>query len=460
MRSTIIFNGKSSDDFGLVVEYFPESVHAARRGELTPIPGRNGVIVREDGSFDSYVQTYQIWFRKTSENPRDTYANARAVADWLLNSRGFLRLEDSYEPDFFRLARYSGSLNVETVLRNHGRATIQFDVQPQRYLKSGDVLIRIHDYGYGTDIFVNDLPENVSSVTVKSTLATTKMWMQNSQDYTDRIEATLQNQDGLYVGSLDPTSIYRVVHIASGISGQRITLLFTYSDGTETEILSTGDSVITLFNPTEFEALPLLKFVDTSEEPSIFRPTTIEVENTYIAANGAITNVTWESGISKHHKTIEPYSVVNYKYAYPSGCRYAFYDENDVAVFVSPLAKYNGEQVIIPDGVKKIAVGTQDGYPSLMLELKAERPDPGTAAATINGTTINLDFSAYDTIYLDCDLHDAYYADGSSANSAVSFSSNLLDYPTFPGLLPGDNTIMLGDGIDLDSEISPRWWTL
>ena len=454
----IKFNGKSSSDFGCIIEAYPNHTRGSRRGELIVVPGRNGNVVLEDGSYTTYMQAYSVVFEKGDNH--QSYQRAAEVAEWLLGSRGFCRLEDSFEPGYYRLARYAGPLNIKQIMDECGRATLEFECQPERYLKIGDVLIRIHDYGYGTDIFVNDLPENVSSVTVKSTLATTKMWMQNSQDYTDRIEATLQNQDGLYVGSLDPTSIYRVVHIASGISGQRITLLFTYSDGTETEILSTGDSVITLFNPTEFEALPLLKFVDTSEEPSIFRPTTIEVENTYIAANGAITNVTWESGISKHHKTIEPYSVVNYKYAYPSGCRYAFYDENDVAVFVSPLAKYNGEQVIIPDGVKKIAVGTQDGYPSLMLELKAERPDPGTAAATINGTTINLDFSAYDTIHLDCDLHDAYYADGSSANSAVSFSSNLLDYPTFPGLVPGENTITATDGHDLRFEISPRWWLL
>jgi phage-related protein len=78
----------------------------------------------------------------------------------------------------------------------------------------------------------------------------------------------------------------------------------------------------------------------------------------------------------------------------------------------------------------------------------------------VNGTTINLDFSAHDTIYLDCDLHDAYYEDGSSANAAVSFSSTLTDYPTFPGLLPGDNTISVSSENTVSFEIVPRWWVL
>ena len=62
MTGTIIFNGTSSQDFGLVVEKLPPSVHALRRGNIIQIPGRNGVIVHEDGSFDTYTQKYEIWF--------------------------------------------------------------------------------------------------------------------------------------------------------------------------------------------------------------------------------------------------------------------------------------------------------------------------------------------------------------------------------------------------------------
>ena len=362
MRSTIYFDGKSSADFGLIVEYYPESVHAARRGELIPIPGRNGVIVREDGAFDTYTQQYQVWFRNTMG--RDTYQKARDVAEWLLSASGFCRLEDTYEPEHFRLARFVGPLNVETVLRNHGRVTLEFDVQPQRYLKSG-----------------------------------------------------------------------------------------------ETPISYEGDSstVFSITNPTQFEARPLLKFVDTSEEPSVVPQAITEETWSFIGNDGKVHQADWHSD----YRTCSPVSVGSYAYAFISGNSYAFYDANGKVlsfVFVTSETRLNNTKVIIPSGAATIVIGTRDGMPDLALSLKAARPNPGASAVTINGITINLDFSEHDTIFLDCDLHDAYYDDGSNANAAVSFTSSIDAYPTFPGLSPGLNTIIPGDGSNLDFELTPRWW--
>ena len=333
-------------------------VHASRRGDLISIPGRNGVIVREDGSFDTYEQEYQISFSQAAQN-RDPYQTARDIAVWLLGSRGFCRLEDIFEPEYFRLARYSGA----------------FDVQPQRYLKSG-----------------------------------------------------------------------------------------------ETPISYEGDSTTSfaITNPTRFEARPLLKFIDTSTEPPIVPQTLVDNEDTYIDVGGEVENwkPVWEGQGSPGYVTCEPVSVTGYAYAFVTGNSYAFYDENDhVLSFVPDYYKakrvqMNNVQVIIPAGAATVVIGSEDGKPSMALSLKAARPNPGVAAVTINGTTVNLDFSAHDTIYLDCDLHDAYYIDGSNANAAVSFASNITDYPTFPGLSPGENTVIVRDGENLDFSIIPRWWVL
>ena len=366
MTGTIIFNGTSSEDFGLIVEKLPPSVHASRRGDLISIPGRNGVIVREDGSYETYQQEYQISFSQTVQN-RDPYQAARDIAVWLLGASGFCRLEDGFEPEHFRLARYSGEFNVDTVLMEYGKATLTFDVQPQRYLKSGETPIRYE-----------------------------------------------------------------------GVSGLPFGIL----------------------NPTQFESRPLLKFVDTTEVPPIVQQTLSTVENTYIAADGSVVNVTWGSGLLQHNVSIVPVSVADFDYAYVSCRRYAFYDANGDAIVVSDLAGYSAKKVVVPRWAATINIYTEDGYPSLALSFQAARPNPGEAAATINDVTISLDFSAHDTIYLDCDLHDAYYADGSNANAAVSFSSRVTDYPTFPGLPPGVSTIIPGDGSNLDFELTPRWWTL
>lgn len=366
MRSAIYFNGKSSADFGLIVEYYPESVHAARRGELIPIPGRNGVIIREDGAYDTYSQTFQIWFRNTLN--RDTFQTARDVAEWLLGASGFCRLEDTYEPEHFRLARFVGPLNVETVLKNHGRATLEFDVQPQRYLKSG-----------------------------------------------------------------------------------------------ETPLTFTGGSTTSITNPTQFEARPLLKFTDTSTLPDYVSQTLTMQNNYRISVSGDVVPVASGSGFSVS-TAVNCSGKVS---ARITGNGVAFYDSNGQTRgggFI-PSGKVDSSGVnstwttAVPDWAATVRVSSAGGTPSPALALRDPQAHPGASAVNINGIVVNLDFGGRDTIYLDCDLHDAYYEDGSNANQAVSFSSSITAYPTFPGLSPGVNSIIPASG-NLSFEMTPRWWTL
>ena len=371
MRSTIYFNGQSSADFGLIVEYYPESVHAARRGELIPIPGRNGVIIREDGAYDTYSQTFQIWFRNTLN--RDTFQTARDVAEWLLGASGFCRLEDTYELEHFRLARFVGPLNVETVLKNHGRATLEFDVQPKRYLKSG-----------------------------------------------------------------------------------------------ETPLTFTGGATSTITNPTQFEAIPLLKFTDTSTTPQWVHKTLSMRDDYIIDGNGEVYETT-DASMLGLYATSSAVSVSGVANVQISGNGYAFLDSDGktrsggfvkTGGFIDGMS-VSGRFEVVPSWAVSIVVSEAKGNSRTAdLYTQDPRPNPGASAVTINGITVNLDFSEHDTIYLDCDLHDAYYADGSNANQMVSFSSSVHAYPTFPGLSPGTNTIRPNSGAILNFELTPRWWTL
>jgi len=137
MISKIIFNGRSSEDFGILVEQLPNSVHASRRGDTYTVPGRSGSLVHEENAYENYTLAYAIWFRDPF-NHRNVYQIARDLAAWLLTSSGYCRFEDSYEPDVYRLARYAGPLDVETPLRTAGKAVLEFDFQPRRYIKTGN----------------------------------------------------------------------------------------------------------------------------------------------------------------------------------------------------------------------------------------------------------------------------------------------------------------------------------
>ena len=144
MISQLIYNGKNLKDYGVTIEHLPESVHPQRRGDAYQIAGRNGTQVREDDTFENYDQPYEIWFKDFAAN-RDVYQASQALAGFLLGSSGFCRLEDTYEPDVFRLARFAGPMNIKAVLRRYGRATLTFDCQPDRFLKTGEKAVMLFE---------------------------------------------------------------------------------------------------------------------------------------------------------------------------------------------------------------------------------------------------------------------------------------------------------------------------
>lgn len=137
----ITFNGKSSRSFSIIVERYPSPNRPARRGTVLQIPGRNGNLVIEDGTYENVTLKFDVYL---SAEPANLYDRAAAVADWLLGSSGYQRLTTEYEPDIFRLARFAGPLDIEAILNSHGRATLEFDCYPQRFESLGHVY---SDYG-------------------------------------------------------------------------------------------------------------------------------------------------------------------------------------------------------------------------------------------------------------------------------------------------------------------------
>lgn len=134
MEDMILFNGRSSTDFEMIVTEYPVLSRGVRRGDAYQIAGRNGTEVREDDTFENYTMTYKVAFPE-DRGPSVTTAE---IARWLLGSSGFCRLEDTFEPDFYRLARYAGPLNVSQLLDKCGETPLAFDCQPERFLKTGE----------------------------------------------------------------------------------------------------------------------------------------------------------------------------------------------------------------------------------------------------------------------------------------------------------------------------------
>lgn len=131
----IIFNGQSTKDLNIVVEQPPSYQMPEKDYDVTHIPGRNGDIVIDNGSYQNVTRSYEI---AIGELDGDFATMANSISEWLHSASGYVRLEDSYEPSYYRLAYYSDSVEVENILSNAGKCTIDFNCKPQRFLKTGD----------------------------------------------------------------------------------------------------------------------------------------------------------------------------------------------------------------------------------------------------------------------------------------------------------------------------------
>ena len=131
----IVFNGISSSDLHTLVQHPPGYAIPERDCEVTHVPGRNGDIVVDNGTWKNVERTYNL----AIDARKDSYsAVASAVANWLHSAKGYARLEDTYDQDVYRMAMYKANTNISNIYMKAGVFDISFDCKPQRFLKSGE----------------------------------------------------------------------------------------------------------------------------------------------------------------------------------------------------------------------------------------------------------------------------------------------------------------------------------
>ena len=144
MDDFFVFNGRSTREFGMAVAKRPTQKTPKRRRMAISIPGRNGDLHIDDGTFENTDPTYEVWFRGELPTPEQ----AHAVKSWLLSPKGYSRLEDKYDPNYFRLASFAGPMDIADILARYGRCKIKFDCDPRCFLKSGEFQVNLENGGF------------------------------------------------------------------------------------------------------------------------------------------------------------------------------------------------------------------------------------------------------------------------------------------------------------------------
>ena len=136
--NSFVFNGVNSADFGIYISGSGTFNFPQRVIQTVDIPGRSGSLTVDNGRFLNIQVSYPAFIR------RDFTRNVDGVKAWLLSSTGYQRLTDSYHPDFFRMARFTGPADFTTRFLNYsGEITLAFDCMPQRFYQIGQQTMQI-----------------------------------------------------------------------------------------------------------------------------------------------------------------------------------------------------------------------------------------------------------------------------------------------------------------------------
>lgn len=148
-QGLIVFGGGTSTDYGMVVSEAPAFDKPARKQNIFNVPGRNGSILFQDNAWNDTTRIYKVWVDEATEEDSGglfsgTLAErVAAITEWLNSKLGYQRLEDNFEPDYYRLAYYSGGDEFSNAMTAYGEAELKFTCRPERFLKSGESAVTV-----------------------------------------------------------------------------------------------------------------------------------------------------------------------------------------------------------------------------------------------------------------------------------------------------------------------------
>ena len=132
---TFIYNGKKSQDYNLILSGEDTWKKTMPDVERMQIPGRNGDLLLSNHRYSNVELTYHVGIK------RNFNQNFTAFMNFLLREPGYHRLEDSYHPEYYRMAVLDKEISPKMAFQNYsGSFDLVFACMPQQYLKSGERL--------------------------------------------------------------------------------------------------------------------------------------------------------------------------------------------------------------------------------------------------------------------------------------------------------------------------------
>lgn len=392
------FDNVSSRTYGVYIT--GEAVYNApeRDVEMISIPGRNGQFALDKGRFENIEVTYPAGIFADNE------ANfAEAISDFrnfLCSRNGYVRLQDEYNPNEYRMAVYKSGLEVSPALLKAGEFEITFDCKPQRYLTSGETAVTVANNG------------TLTNPTLFESSPLFEVVGYGNINFSEQT-VTINNVT------------YGNIKVANATS---TTSSSTRTATIDTSRLNTGDA-ITLHNA--------------------HGAVSHTIKRGYSGLSATILSVLNGTGYVNETGTSRRFTLDDITFYYGTSSTVTG------EMSIRTVYTYNGQQTSV-DSTYSVSAA-YNGSTSITITLTFVTPAPyGIGSYDVGCDAIYADStkSALTTTFIDLELGEAWNVvsgEVASLNNAVQLPAKL------PTLKPGTNTFTKSNTIT-SLKVTPRWW--
>jgi phage-related protein len=133
LNETFYLDGIDARSAGIQLQAPIEFSEAVPISEAQTIPGRNGDLIWETGSYENRSGSAPCFCLQ-----KDVEKAISSAGRFFMGKKGYRRLETSDDPDHYWLARVENSPQIAMRLRTLAPFDIGFDCKPQRFVKAGE----------------------------------------------------------------------------------------------------------------------------------------------------------------------------------------------------------------------------------------------------------------------------------------------------------------------------------
>lgn len=403
--NNLTFGGVCSADYGIYIT--GEAVYnaPARNVEMVDVPGRNGQLLIDYGTYENITVTYPCGVY--GDDQADFRAAISAFRNAILSKVGYQKLEDTYHPDEYRMGVVIGGMEVAPAAGRAGEFNLSFNCRPQRFLVSGETEVTITS----GDTLTNPTHFDAHPLLIAEGTGGINIGDQFIQ---------------LSQGTLEDVTLAQEAS-ASNKTYSMATCTVTINDA----LLNTGDDIYSrAMISMEFKTKDGSSFVGERVSTD---PSTME----YYA---------WSYG-----SKVSTWQFIWPQLTFKKGTPASGSDSGQMELGASHLVYISFSSTYDYDGADTITYTLTVADPN--------SPYIGVSDREVNvyqTTGYSTRLTVTDPIYIDLDIGEAYTnVDGQivSVNNLVKLGSDL------PVLYPGANVITTWNTIT-SLKITPRWWQL